>query len=190
MKLTEAQVLRLIEVADPQVERPLLLVILHTIARVDEILRLKWKDVDFKARTVTRWTRKRKSGAYEPITTPINQDLYYVLERLWNERTQNEWTFYNPKTETRYNHRPKLMKSLCKCAGITPHVGFHVLRYFMSSFMADSGKISKKTISGLLGHKSLQTTEIYLYSIDESQKRAVEVVEGKFVLADGACGND
>ena len=59
----------------------------------------------------------------------------------------------------------------------------------MSSFMVDIG-ISKKTISELLGHKSLQTTEIYLHSIDGSQRKAVAAVEGKFMLAANACGNE
>ena len=189
VKLTEEKVLRLIRVADLEEERPLILVILHTLARVDEILRLKWQDVDFKSRTVTRWTKKRKGGAYEPISTEINQDLYVVLRKLWKERSQDEWVFYNKKTGTRYYHRPKLMKSLCNRAGIKPHVGFHALRHFMASFLEDIG-ISKKTISELLGHKSLQTTEIYLHSIDGSQKRAVASIEGKFMLADSACGNE
>jgi integrase len=189
VKLTEAQVLRLISVADMQMEKPLILVLLHTLARVDEILRLEWKDVDFKLREVTRWTRKRKGGRYEPIKIDMNRDLYDVLIKLWNERTQEKWVFYNKKTGTRYNHRPKFMRSICNRAGINPHVGFHALRHFMASLLADMG-ISKKIISKLLGHKSMQTTEIYLHSIDESQKDAVKVIEGKFMLADNACGND
>jgi len=190
IKLTEKQVLKLISVADLEKERPLILVIMHTIGRVGEILRLTWKDVNFDTRAVTLWTRKRKSGAYEPIRNPMNRDLFEVLWTLWQRRKQDVWVFYNDKTGTRYNQRPKLMKFLCKRAGIEPAFGFHALRHFMASFMADSNKVSKKTISELLGHKSLQTTEIYLHSIDGSKKMAVEAVEGKFMLADSACGND
>jgi integrase len=187
---TEEQVLKIISSATLEEERPLILVILHTTARVDEILRLKWKDVDFNKKIVTRWTRKRKGGIYEPIETPMNHDLFEVLWTLWKGRKQDIWVFYNDKTETRYNHRPKLMKTLCKRAGIEPAFGFHALRHFMSSYMADSNKVSKKTISEFLGHKSLETTERYLHAIDDSKRLAVRAVEGKFVLAGSACGND
>ncbi len=33
-------------------DRPLLLVLFHTMARIDEILRLKWEDVNFEAKAV------------------------------------------------------------------------------------------------------------------------------------------
>ena len=73
-----------------------------------------------------------------------------------------------------------MMKSLCGRAGIDPPFGFHSIRHFMATYLADTMKVSKKTISVLLGHKSLQTTEIYLHSIDKSQKEAVRAIEGKF----------
>jgi len=44
-------------------------------------------------------------------------------------------------------------------------------------------KISKTIISGLLENKSLQTTEINLNSIDESQRSALESIEGLFGLS-------
>jgi integrase len=41
----EEEVLRLIMAADPKTERPLIQVCLHTLGRIDEILRLTWEDV-------------------------------------------------------------------------------------------------------------------------------------------------
>ena len=72
------------------------------------------------------------------------------------------------------------MKSLCKRARIDPPFGFHSIRHFMATYLADTIRASKKTISSILGHKSLQTTEIYLHSIDASQKDAMMKLEGKF----------
>jgi len=187
---TEQQVLKLIMVADPENELALIQVLLNTLGRIDEVLRLTWGDVNFEKQTVTLWTRKRKDGSYEADEIPMNDDLYQVLWDLWKKRIQNRWVFFNEKTGTRYMNRPKVMRSLCKRAGIEPEFGFHALRHFMASFLVDSNKVSKKTISELLGHKSLETTELYLHSIDKSKIKAVEVVEGKFMLVDDACGND
>lgn len=177
---SEEEIVKLILAADPQTdEQDLILCILHTIGRVDELLRLTWQDVNFERRMVTLWTRKRKDGAYEPDDIPINQDLYDALKRRWAGRTQEKWVFVNEGTGDRYRRRPRMMKSLCKRAGIQ-HYGFHCLRHFMSSYLADKEKISLKAISGLLRHKSLKTTEIYLHSIDESAREAMTRVEGKF----------
>ena len=189
---TEQQVLKLIMASDPDTERPLLHVLLHTLGRIDEILRLTWADVNFERRAVTLWTRKRKDGAYEADEIPMNQDLYDALWDSWQKRKQNQWVFYNEKTGTRYNKRPKMMRSLCirafapnlkgkdKAKYEGPVFGFHDIRHFMASFLADRKKQSTKTVQKLLRHKNHRTTEIYLHSIDEAAREAMRLVEGEF----------
>jgi integrase len=95
-----------------------------------------------------------------------------------------------------------MMASICKRARIEPigktkrkidkgphkgeykeanlYYGFHSLRHFMASHLADQEKVGTKAVSGLLRHKNLRTTEIYLHSIDESQRSAMEGFGGKF----------
>jgi integrase len=181
----QTDVLKLIMAADPQTdERDILMVLIHSVARIDEVLRIKWQDVNLTRREIKKWTRKRKSGTYEPVIVYMNDDLYNIMKRRWENRESEMWVFYNKKTKTRYMHRPKMMKGLCKRAGISPAFGFHSIRHFIASYLADHEKISKKTIGALLGHKALQTTEIYLHSIDGAERSAVEKLSGIF------CGND
>jgi len=181
----ETDILKMIMAADPTTdEKDLILTLIHTVARVDEILRLKWQDINFTKRTVKKWTRKRKSGTYEAIILHMNDDLYGILKSRWESRANESWVFYNEKTKDRYYHRPKLMAGLCKRAGIIPAFGFHAIRHFIASYLADTEKISKKTIGGLLGHKALQTTEIYLHSIDGAERSALEKLSGKFCVND------
>lgn len=110
----------------------------------------------------------------------MNNELYQTLQRLWRNRKQEKWVFLNEKTGYKFNRRPKLMKSLCKKAGIDPPFGFHAIRHFTASYLADSEKVSKKTISVILGHKSLETTERYLHGIEKSQKDAVGMLNNLF----------
>ena len=181
----QTDVLKLIMAADPQTdERDILMVLIHSVARIDEVLRIKWQDVNLTRREIKKWTRKRKSGTYEPVVVYMNDDLYNIMKRRWENRESEMWVFYNKKTKTRYMHRPKMMKGLCKRAGISPVFGFHNIRHFIASYLADHEKISKKTIGALLGHKALQTTEIYLHSIEGAERSAVEKLSGIF------CGND
>jgi integrase len=179
---TEKEVLRLIAAAHPGDERDIILVCLQTLGRIDEVLRLRWhEDVNFDKRYVILWTRKRKNGVYEPDALPMNQDLYDVLLTRWKDRKQDKWVFYNEGTEDRYKHRPKMMRSICCRAG-TSLYGFHSLRHFMASYLMDEEKVSLKTVSGLLRHKNVRTTEIYLHSVDSSQLAASDKIQGKFTL--------
>jgi integrase len=176
--------------AAPRDVQPLLVILTHSLARIDEILRLTWKDVNFELKTITLWTRKRKDGNWEPRHIPMNEDLFNVLHPMWKRREQEEWVFWNKKEKNRYNRRPKLMRSICKRAG-TSHYGFHAIRHFSATYMHDVLKVPTGVLSYLLGHKNKATTEIYLHSVPESARDAMQRMEGFFdrnMLADSACG--
>ena len=83
---------RLLKIADPETET-FLKTIIYTAARVGEIYRLQWKDVDLENKIIIKWTRKRSSKELEPITIAINADLLYLLSDLKNKRTQGKWVF-------------------------------------------------------------------------------------------------
>jgi integrase len=159
-------------------DRPLLLVIYHTMARIDEILRLRWEDVNFQDRTVQLWTRKRHDGSWAGDNMPMNEVLYETLQQLWEKRTQNEWVFLNLNTGTRYMKRPKLMRTICKRAGVR-HFGFHAIRHYVASYLADRQKFSITQVSRLLRHQSKATTERYLQVIDPQLRDVVASLEEK-----------
>lgn len=165
--------------AHPIRQKPFLLVLLHLAARVDEVLRLTWQDIDFKKRTVTRWTKKRSGGNYEPITAYMNDELKNQLELLNQNKKHEKWVFFNIRTKDRFKQRRKMLYNLCDSANV-PRVHYHEIRHYVASLLADNPEISKKTIQEILGHKSLSTTEIYLHSVDGSQKAALTSLSGKF----------
>ena len=177
---TTEEVRRLLDIAGAYChgrEKPLLLTVIHTMGRIDEVLRLKWTDVDFERSTVQLWTQKSMSGMRaDPL--PMNQELYAVLREVYSriqphsEGKANGFILQNHKTRNRFVSRPKLMKALCKKAGIR-HFGFHALRHWAATFLADQG-VARKTLSSLLRHRSLATTEIYLHRIEESQREAMD----------------
>ena len=206
---SEEELLRIIAAAKPGDEKDLVLCCVHLLGRIDEILRLRWhEDVNFEKRVITLWTRKRKDGAYQSNPMPMGDSLYTILKQRWKDRKQERWVFYNENggrnrdQGTRYLHRPKLMETICKRAGITPigmgkrtlwrgkekgktidaplYYGFHSLRHFTASYLADHEQISLKTVSGLLRHKNLRTTEIYLHHLEPSHKTAIAKMEVLF----------
>jgi integrase len=178
----EEDVLKLLLVADHSTdEKDLLVVLLHTLARIDEALRLRWEDISFEKRIVTKWSKKTRDGSYKPIPVNMNDELHDTLWRRWEKREHEVWVFCNQRTQDRYYKRPKLMRSLCKKAGVPPF-GFHQLRHLMASLMADNPKISTKTIQKILGHSAHRTTEIYLHELDGAIQVAMESISGRFSL--------
>jgi integrase len=158
-------------------DRPLLLVLFHTMARIDEVLRLKWEDVNLTEKTVRLWTRKRRGGNWESDLMPMNEDLEAVFCALWKSREQGEWVFFNSRTGTRYLYRPKIMGTICKRVGLKKY-GFHTLRHFVASYLFDKKKVSLAVISKLLRHKNLQTTERYLQAIDPRFRDTMKMLDG------------
>ena len=79
----------------------------------------------------------------------------------WRKREQDKWVFFNAKTGTRYVWRFKLIRGICKRAGM-PQYGYHTIRHFVASYLYDKKKCSLPEISKLLRHKNYQTTEWYL----------------------------
>jgi integrase len=171
---TEDEMARLLVAAGP--DRPLVQILLHTMARIDEILRLKWEDVNLSEASIRLWTRKRKDGSWAFDMLPLNPTALKILHYLWEKREHPEWVFPNPRSGDRYYHRPKLMRSLCRKAGVR-HFGFHAIRHFAASYLADKAKESMPTISRLLRHRRISTTEIYLQKVDDNLRGALEGLE-------------
>ena len=180
---SEEAVIKLMLATDPETdEQDLLIVLLHTLARIDEVLRLTWSDVNFEKRILVKKTKKTKDHSYKDVPVKINDTLYATLWKMWEARTQDVWVFYNDKTATRYYHRPKFMKGLCKRAKIVPYFTFHTLRHMMASMMDDNPKITTSTIQKILGHTEERTTQIYLHKSESLQEEAMGSISDKFKL--------
>jgi integrase len=175
---TKQEFLKFLAACGPD-ERPLIAILIHTLARIDEILRLTWQDVNFEQETVTLWTRKNRAGEWKPRSISMNGELKSILLSVWARRRQEKWVFYNVREGSRYLRRPKLMRSICKRAGI-PDYGFHAIRHFVATYLHDVMKIPTGVLSGILGHENKRTTEIYLHSIPEAQRQAMTCLVGAF----------
>ncbi|HTY21786.1 MAG TPA: tyrosine-type recombinase/integrase, partial [Desulfomonilaceae bacterium] len=64
-----------------------------------------------------------------------------------------------------FTTRHRFLSGLCKRAGVKSF-GFHALRRYVASFLADTHKVSAKTIQRILRHKNLATTERYIHNIN------------------------
>ena len=155
-----------------------------TMARVSEVNRLTWDDVDLKARTVTLYTRKKRGGHLTPRVVPMTDRLYErLVERFRSRRIDIPWVFWHrywSRGEKRwaegpYKDRKRIMASLCKKVGVR-YFRFHALRHAGASVL-DNSNVPLGAIQRLLGHENRTTTEIYLHSMGQTERDAVRVLE-------------
>jgi len=158
-------------------ERVFLDAYLQTGARRSEIFRWTWvDDINFEKREYRLGTRKTKDGSMEYEWFPMSDDLFDSLSWWWKNRTIKEspYVFTDDQEGShygkRYSERRRFMHGLCKRADIKPF-GFHALRRFVASVLADAGK-STNTIKRILRHKNLATTERYIHNINNDLKEA------------------
>jgi integrase len=176
----EKDVLCLLAAANRK-ERAFLDCYLCTGARRSEILRLKWEDVNFEKREIRLWTRKTKDGSMEGEWLPMTGKLQESLRWCWQNRLFKESPFVwvneeGPNTGNPFVTRHRFMKGLCKRAQIR-QFGFHALRRYVASILADTHKISAKTIQRILRHKSLQTTERYIQNINRDLSGVMSLLD-------------
>ncbi len=156
----------------------------ETMARVSEINRLTWDDVNLEERQLILYTRKKKGGNLTPRKVPMTERLYTLLSRRYASRNSRmPWVFWHrywsrkqsKMIEGPHERRKRLMKGLCKKAGVR-YFNLHALRHSGASVM-DSLGVPIGSIQRILGHENRTTTEMYLQSLGESERQAMAVFE-------------
>ena len=153
------------ELFDP----PVLVVALNTGMRRNEILSLKWQDVDFVKGFIL--IEDSKSGRARKVS--MNAAVFETLKGL---PRSSEYVFFNPETKTHIKDIKTGFKSACKKAG-TKGLRLHDLRHTAASWMIEAGA-DLVTVSKILGHSSIQMTMRFAHPTPENMRLAVERLAG------------
>lgn len=131
--------------------------------RFSDIKGLCWKDInDYKSGTFLHF-RHKKTNSLE--RHPISQEA----RKLLGERSQsNKPVFPNLKYSDRNNKR---IQDWVTRAEIGKHITFHCFRHTYATLLLTEG-VDIYTVSKMLGHKNLQTTQIYTKVIDDKKNEA------------------
>ena len=66
-----------------------------------------------------------------------------------------------------------VLKNWLKDAGITKHITFHCARHTFGSLQVDAGT-GVYTVQNMLGHKNVETTQIYANMADKCKQETVD----------------
>ncbi|MGF7077007.1 tyrosine-type recombinase/integrase [Mucilaginibacter sp. 3215] len=161
--LTMDEIRKLLEtpVNDDLYKRVILLAIL-TGLRFCDIKYLTWKQVRGERDSFYLQFRQRKT--YKPQHVYISNQAFDLM----GERGEPEETVF-PKVN--YNYTRDMLKVWPKEAGINKHLTFSCLRHTYATLQLDHGT-DIYTISKLLGHRHLKTTQRYTRVVDKAKKEA------------------
>lgn len=136
--------------------------------RVSDIRKLRWCDLQRSGGRVRIEITMQKTK--EPLYLPISDE---ALKWLPERGEANDGDFIFPLT-----HEGTVNDTLqhwAKVAGITKHISFHVARHTHATMMLTLGA-DLYTVSKLLGHKNIATTQIYAKIVDKKKEEAIGLI--------------
>ena len=164
--LTSEETGRLIEAASPNL-KPILTIALNTGMRRNEILSLKWENVNYSAGHV--YIDDSKSGRSRKV--PMNR---LVIDAFMGLPKRNQLVFYNPETKGSLKDIKTSFKSACHRAKIKG-LRLHDLRHtFATRYIEAGGDIA--SLSKILGHAKIQMTMRYCNPTPEHMRLGIDRV--------------
>ena len=143
---------------------------IFTGRRKNEILSVKWDQIDFEHSTMTCLNTKNGSSQ----SFPLNKKSLSVLKNAKNIQI-SEWVFPSSSGKYYYNGFNLAWNRLKKRIGLK--IRFHDLRHSYASHLASSNKVDIFTLKKLLGHKDINLTMRYAHLVDQVVISANNVID-------------
>jgi site-specific recombinase XerD len=162
--LTKEEVKALIDSADNEKSRLIISMLYSAGLRVSELVNLKVEDVNFNDNT--GWVRKGK-GSKDRLFA-ISENLAKDIQAYLSGR-ENKFIFSKEEPLTTRNIQKIILGTKTR-ANINKKVTPHTLRHSFATHLLEQGTDIRK-IQVLLGHSSLNTTQVYAHVSAEEIKK-------------------
>jgi len=125
--------------------------------RVSEVVSLKVKDIDLKELIIHIKSGKGKKDRITVVPKKIQKDL----QKRISEKNNEEYVFESERGGKLTTHTAqKVFSNALKNSGIKKSATFHSLRHSFATHLLENG-VDVRYVQELLGHKSIQTTQVY-----------------------------
>ena len=143
--------------------------LLLTGARKNEVVRLRWSEVDLGG-----FLRLDDTKTGQKVIR-LGSGALVLLADLSAKRGESQFVFPDPDDPTRPVRNIDYAWACIRGEAALPHVRIHDLRHTFAS-IGLSGGLSLAFIGKLLGHKRVQTTARYAHLIDDPVKDAADSI--------------
>lgn len=142
--------------------------------RLSDIRALCWENITHENGMYFVSLTMKKTG--RPITVPLSKEALKWLPVREGWEADEDKVFNTSFTQTVIcRHLGRLVRD----AGITKHISFHVSRHTFATMMLTLGA-DLYTVSKLLGHTDITTTQIYAKLVDQKKVDAVNLINNVF----------
>lgn len=146
---------------DPELKRAFLFAC-YTGLRKSDVYAMKWENVQGRCVSI------RVKKTHDPITIPLSDNAMKYL----GPRKADEELIFKAKSDRQASDD---LLTWARNAGVRKHVTFHVSRHTFSTLALTYGA-DIYTVSKLLGHANLRTTQIYAQIVDKKKEEAVNLI--------------
>lgn len=130
--------------------------------RLSDVRNLKWSDI----RNGVIFLRQHKTKEF--VQVPVGKNAQKFLRENDSEKVFHDF----PTCEAWHNDK---IREWAAKAGIKKRISFHVARHTFATLTLANGA-DLFTVSKLLGHTKITTTQIYAKVLDEGRKKAVDAI--------------
>ncbi|MCF7910504.1 site-specific integrase [Candidatus Pacearchaeota archaeon] len=162
--------------------KALILLMYESGARPEEILKLKWRDIDFKLSQVILYSSKTKRGRVNPINESIVHLKRYKDECFYPPPTLNDFVFPNPDNKNKHISSQTLQYfffKLEKRLDLKKHIFPYLLRH--TRLTQIHKKLSPRAYEKFAGHSIELGTKRYAHldndDVREEMLRKVYKIE-------------
>lgn len=135
-----------------------------------DVIALEWKDIHYDANGNASINIVQQK-THEAISLPLSPEaIKYLPDREIAQDTDKIFTGL-----ISLGRSNAILDRWAKQAGISKHITFHIARHTHATMMLTLGA-DLYTISKLLGHTNIQTTQIYAKLVDESKMKAIALI--------------
>lgn len=136
--------------------------------RLSDIQKLKWKEISVESGLPKIHFTQQKTKGVEYM--PISEQ---ALELCGEKGEPNDFVFEGLPNSA-WISRP--LKKWIESAGITKKITFHNFRHTFATLQLANGT-DIYTVSKMLGHTNVKTTQVYAKVVDESKNRAANAIK-------------
>ena len=138
--------------------------------RHSDIQKLRWGEIQQEGKKYRLNFTQQKTKGVEYM--PISEQAY----KLCGERQEPNRLVFEDLPDPSWISRP--LERWIEDAGIDRHITFHCFRHTYATLQL-SGGTDIYTVSKMLGHTNVRTTQIYAKVVDEKKEKATKVIKIK-----------
>lgn len=133
-----------------------------------DIQKMRWKEIQTEGEQVKLHFTQQKTKGVEYM--PISEQALY----LCGKQGEPEQFIFEDLPDPSWISRP--LKLWVKAAGITKKITFHCFRHTYATLQLSNGT-DIYTVSKMLGHTNVKTTQIYAKVVDEKKEKAAQAIK-------------